>query len=245
MKPEAIEAIIQQVTKEVMAALSVEHSEASGAEVACTIEHSVLNPDMTEERIRTACNEAAACGLANVCVSPYFVPLAAELLAGSGVKVCTVVGFPHGAESRRAKEAEVREAILNGAQELDVAMNILAIKSGKSDEALQELKGLVEIARGRADVKAIYEQNLYTEDEKREALRIAVASGAAYIKISNALSGKKAEAEDVRFVRGIVGEGVKIKIDGGINDAAKIQELQQAGANRFGCSKSVQIVRGA
>ena len=190
MKPEAIEAIIQQVTKEVMAALSVEHSEASGAEVACTIEHSVLNPDMTEERIRTACNEAAACGLANVCVSPYFVPLAAELLAGSGVKVCTVVGFPHGAASRRAKEAEVREAILNGAQELDVAMNILAIKSGKSDEALQELKGLVEIARGRADVKAIYEQSLYTEDEKREALRIAIASGAAYIKISNALSGK-------------------------------------------------------
>ena len=240
-----LEAIITRVTKEVLAALNEQPAVTSGKEVAHTIEHSVLNPDMTEERIKKACSEAKACGLANVCVSPYFVSLAAECLADSGVKVCTVVGFPHGAASSAAKVAEIREAIKNGAQELDVTMNIIAIKSGKSADALRELVELVEMARGRAAVKAIYEQSLYTEAEKLEALRIAKASGADYIKISNALSGKKAEVEDVRFVRGIVGEGIGIKIDGGINDAAKVRELMQAGANRFGCSKSVQIVKGA
>lgn len=239
-----MEAIIARVTKEVLAALNERPAVKTGLDVACTIEHSVLNPDMTEERIRKACDEAKDCGLANVCVSPYFVPLAAECLSGSNVKVCTVVGFPHGAASAAAKITEVREAVKNGAQELDIAMNILAIKSGKGADALRELTELVELAKGRAAVKAIYEQSLYTETEKLEALRIAKASGAAYIKISNALSGKKAEAEDVRFVRGIVGEGIGIKIDGGINDAAKIRELMQAGANRFGCSKSVQIVKG-
>ena len=240
-----LEAMIARVTKEVLFALNEQPSVTSGKEVAHTIEHSVLNPDMTEERIKKACSEAKECGLANVCVSPYFVSLAADCLAGSTVKVCTAVGFPHGAASAAAKTAEVREAIKNGAQELDITMNILSIKSGKGEDALRELAELVDIARGRAAVKAIYEQSLYSEAEKLEALRIAKVSGAAYIKISNALSGKKAEAEDVRFVRGIVGEEIGIKIDGGINDAAKILELMQAGANRFGCSKSVQIVKGA
>lgn len=214
----------------------------SGAAVAGTIEHSVLNPDMTEEKIRQACQEARDCQLANVCVSPYFVQLAADCLSGSSVKVCTAVGFPHGAASTPAKLAETREALKNGAQELDVAMNILAIKSGRLDDALRDLSEVVHVARGRATVKAIYEQSLYTDEEKIAALKIAHAAGADYIKISNALSGKKACAEDVRFVRSVLGDQIGIKIDGGIGDAAKIHELMQAGANRFGCSKSVQIV---
>lgn len=240
-----IEAIVAKVTKEVLSALGSEKPAASsGAEVAHTIEHSVLNPDMTEQRIIQACKDARECLLANVCVSPYFVSLAADYLRGSGVKVCTVVGFPHGAASTAAKMAEAREAIKNGAEELDVAMNILAIKSGKNDDALRDLCEVVNIAKGKAAVKAIYEQALYTDEEKLVALSIAKASGADYIKISNALSGKKAEAEDVRFVRSIVGDGIGIKIDGGIGDAARIRELMQAGASRFGCSKSVEIAKG-
>lgn len=238
------EQIIEKVTKQVMAAIGeIKPANTSGAKVAHTIEHSVLDPDMSEERIIIACKEARECLLANVCVSPYFVSLAADYLRGSGVKVCTVVGFPHGAASTAAKMAEAREAIKNGAVELDVAMNIVAIKSGKNEDALRDLCEVVNIAKGRAAVKAIYEQGLYNDEEKLIALHIAKASGAEYIKISNALTGKKAAAEDVRFVRSIVGEGIGIKIDGGIGDAAKIAELMQAGANRFGCSKSVEIAK--
>lgn len=240
-----IEEIVGKVTKEVMAALGNAGQNAeSGAEVAGTIEHSVLNPDMSEQRIVEACKEARECLLANVCVSPYFVSLAADCLRGSGVKVCTVVGFPHGAASTAAKMTEAREAIKNGAEELDVAMNIVAIKSGKNDDAQKDLSEIVNIAKGRAAVKAIYEQGLYTEEEKLTALHIARACGVDYIKISNALTGKKATSEDVRFVRSIIGENIGIKIDGGIDNAGKIKELMQAGANRFGCSKSVKIVKG-
>lgn len=240
-----IESIVGKVTKEVMIALGkIENSAVSGADVANTIEHSVLNPDMDEKRIVKACKEAKECRLANVCVSPYFVSLAADCLRGSGVKVCTVVGFPHGAASTAAKMTEAREAIKNGAEELDVAMNILAIKSGKNDDAQKDLGEIVNIAKGRAVVKAIYEQGLYTEEEKISTLHIAKACGADYIKISNALTEKKATAEDVRFVRSVLGTGIGIKIDGGIDDASKIKELMQAGANRFGCSKSVKIVKG-
>jgi len=251
-----IDAIVEKVTREVLERLEKERGEGSaatgcrggakdpGADIAGAIEHSVLNPDTTADRIIEACREARELRMANVCVSPYYVPLAAERLKGSGVKVCAAVGFPHGAASTAAKVAEAKEAIKNGAEELDVAMNILAIKNADTDEAVRDLKAVVDVARGRAAVKAIYEQGLYTEAEKRAALNVAKAAGADFVKISNALTGKKACAQDVRFVRGVLGPGVGIKIDGGISDAATVRELMAAGAQRFGCSKSVQIIKG-
>lgn len=246
-----IEAIIAKVTEEVLLRAGKEQSGAgnarktdTGADIAGAIEHSVLNPDITAGRIVKACREARDYRMANVCVSPYYVSLAAGQLRGSGIKVCTVAGFPHGAASTAAKAAEAREAIKNGAEELDVAMNILAIKNGETDEAVRDLKEVINIARGRAAVKAIYEQGLYTEEEKPVALGVAKAAGADYVKISNALSGKKATSEDVKFVRGILGPGIGIKIDGGIADAATVRSLMAAGAQRFGCSKSVQIIKG-
>lgn len=246
-----IEAIVAKVTQEVLARAGREQggtgnvkTKETGADVAGTIEHSVMNPDTTADKIIKACREARECRMANVCVSPYYVSLAAEQLRGSGIKVCTAVGFPHGAASTAAKAAEAREAIKNGAEELDVAMNILAIKNGDIDEAVRDLKEVINIARGRAAVKAIYEQSLYTDAEKAAALGVAKAAGADYVKISNALSGKKATVEDVKFVRGILGQGIGIKIDGGISDAATVRSLMAAGAQRFGCSKSVQIIKG-
>jgi len=237
--------IVEKVTKEVMARMGENDCEnKSGADIAHTIEHSLLNPDMTKEQIIKGCKEAKAGRMANVCVSPYYVPIAADYLRGSGIKVCTVAGFPHGASSTAAKVAEVKEAIKNGAEEIDVAMNILAIKSGEHKDALEDLSEVVDIARGRAAVKAIYEHGLYTDEEKVTALNIAKASGADYIKISNALTAGKATVEDVKFVRGIVGDDIGIKIDGGISDAAKVRALMAAGAQRFGCSKSVEIVNG-
>lgn len=246
-----IESIVAKVTNEVLARIEKEQGGAggvkakdAGADIAHTIEHSVLNPDITADKIVKACREARECRMANVCVSPYYVALAAGQLAGSGIKVCAAIGFPHGAASTAAKVVEAREAIKNGAEELDVAMNILAIRNGEIDEAVRDLKEVVDIARGKAAVKAIYEQGLYTDAEKPAALGVAKAAGADYVKISNALSGKKAAVEDVKFVRGILGKGVGIKIDGGISDAATVRSLMAAGAQRFGCSKSVQIIKG-
>lgn len=240
-----IQDIVARVTKEVLARAGENSCETkSGADIAHTIEHSLLNPDITKEQIIKGCKEAKAGRMANVCVSPYYVPLAVSYLRGSGIKVCTVVGFPHGAASTAAKVAETKEAIRNGAEELDVAINMLAIKSGEMCDAQDDLCEVVNIAKGKAAVKAIYEQGLYTDEQKVAALGIIKASGADYIKISNALTGKKAAAEDVRFVRSIVGNGIGIKIDGGIATAQTVRELMAAGAQRFGCSKSVEIVEG-
>lgn len=244
-----IEEIVREVARETLARMDAEFgakggSRKSGAELAHTIEHSVMNPDATREAIIAACREARDGRMANVCVSPYYVSLAAEYLRGSGVKVCTAIGFPHGAATTAGKVAEAREAIQNGAEELDVAMNILAIKNGELKEAQRDLETVAGAARGRALIKAIYEQCLYSDEEKKAALLIARAVCADYVKISNALSGKKASAEDVRFVRSVIGCGMGIKIDGGIADAATVRELMAAGADRFGCSKSVQIISG-
>lgn len=244
-----IEKIVSEVTREIVARMnagfpSPQTGGKSGADIAHTIEHSVMNPDTTRDKIISACREARDGLMANVCVSPYYVSLAAECLRGSNVKVCTAVGFPHGAASTAAKVAEAREAIKNGAQELDVAMNILAIKNGELKEAQRDLEEVLDAARGRALIKAIYEQCLYSEQEKVAALQTIRAAGADFVKISNALSGKKACAEDVKFVRNVLGPGIGIKIDGGIGDAQTIRELMAAGADRFGCSKSVQVING-
>jgi deoxyribose-phosphate aldolase len=244
-----IEEIVAKVTQEVLARLGETApanpgAKESGADVAGTIEHSMLNPDTTAAQIIKACKEARDLRMANVVVSPYYVTLAAESLRGSGVKVCTAVGFPHGAMSTAAKIVEAREAVKNGAEEMDVSMNILAIKNGEIDEAIKDLKAVIDTVRGKALVKAIYEQGLYSDAEKEVALNVAKSAGADFVKISNALTGKKAIVEDVKFVRGILGNGIGIKIDGGISDAKTVRELMAAGAQRFGCSKSVQIIKG-
>jgi deoxyribose-phosphate aldolase len=247
-----IEAIVAKVTQEVYARLALAGQAGgakpdrarvlTGTQLAGALEHSLLNPDASAEKIRQGCEEAKTYGFANVCVSPYFVSFAKERLGGCGAGVCTPVGFPHGAASTRAKCAEIREAILNGATELDVSLQIVAIKSGDFDAVEKDLSEMVSVAGGRAKVKAIYEQGLLTEDEKRRTLEIIQKSGADFVKISNALTGAKACMEDVKFVRSVVGNGIRIKIDGGIKDAKTASVLLQAGADRLGCSASVQIV---
>lgn len=239
-----IEKIVARVTEEVYARLGDRAPQESASALAGTIEHSLLNPDASADTIRKGCEEAAKYGFANVCVSPYYVSMAAGLLRGSGVAVCTVAGFPHGAASTKAKCAEIREAIMNGATEIDVSMMFVAIKSGDFEGARKDLREMIEVAGGRAKIKAIYEQGILTDEEKVKALKIAVECGADFIKISNALTGKKACVEDVKFVRSVIGEKTLIKIDGGIKDAKTVRELIAAGAQRFGCSASVKIVTG-
>lgn len=245
-----IEAIVAKVTQEVYARLAETQTGEkparapmlSGAELAGKLEHSLLNPDTSADKIRQGCEEAKKYGFANVCVSPYFVRFAKERLGGSNVGICVPVGFPHGAASTKAKCAEIREAILNGATELDVSLQIVAIKSGDFAAVEKDLCEMISVAGGRAKVKAIYEQGLLTDDEKQKTLAIIQKIGPDYVKISNALTGAKACMNDVKFVRSLVGPKIGIKIDGGIKDAKTASILLWSGADRLGCSASVQIV---
>ena len=236
-----IDAFVNEVTKRVIARIGADYGSSSGDFIASTIEHSLMNPDTTRDTILQACKDVRELGMANICVSPYYVPTAAEY---GGITVCTAIAFPYGAATTPAKLEEIHEAIKNGAGELDVSINILAVKNADLYEVIRDLDAMISAVRGRAVVKAIYEQCMYTEAEKIQVLEIIKKSGADYVKISNAISGNKAVAEDVRFVRGILGSAVGIKIDGGISDSQTVRELMAAGADRFGCSKSVQIIKG-
>ena len=252
-----IEEIVARVTKEVLARIETGEadpkadagsSEAGlkdpGADIAYAVENSVLDPDATADKIIKACKDTKECRMASICVSPYYVSLAAEELRNSGVKVGVAIGFPHGAISTAAKVSEAKEAIKNGAEEIDVTMNIMAIKNGAISEAVRDLKEVVDAARGKAVVKAIYEQSLYSDTEKPAALNVAKSAGADYVKISNALTGKNALVEDVRFVRGVLGPGMGIKIDGNITTVKTAKELMAAGATRCGSARAVQIIKG-
>lgn len=247
-----IKEIVEKVTKEVYARIGAQglsfpelvapNLSYNKTEVASALEHSLLNPDMTREKMLAGCADVKKYRFANICVTPYFCSDAVEALRGSNIPVCVPVGFPHGAASTAAKSAEIRDAIMNGARELDLSLNIVGIKSGDWDAVEKDLKEMLSVVGGRAVAKAIYEQGLLSEEEKVKTLTLIKRCGADFIKISNALTGKKAVAEDVKFVRSIVGKGIGIKIDGGVKTAGTVKELLAAGADRIGASASVKIV---
>jgi deoxyribose-phosphate aldolase len=242
---EVVKKVTDEVYKQIGTCANAAQPAACAAELAGHIEHSILNPDMTREKIIAECALAKQYKFANVCVTPYFVREAAQALKACNVGVCAPVGFPQGAASTAAKICEIKECVANGATELDVELNIVAIKSGEFDEVKRELKAMVDAAGFGAKVKAIFEQGLLTDDEKKKTLEIIRDVAPAYVKISNALTGKAACKNDVAFVKGIVGDAVKIKIDGGIKTAAFAREILDSGAERIGCSASVAIVTGA
>jgi deoxyribose-phosphate aldolase len=224
---------------------AVSHGHGVYASVPGKLEHSLLDPGISREKIVKECELAGQFGLANVVVSPYYVECAADILGRTGVAVCSVVGFPHGAMSAAAKSAEMRECIRRGATEMDVSLNILAIKSGEVDAARRELQELIQIARGKCLVKAVYEQGAYTDEEKKIVLSLIRDVSCDFLKIQNVLSGKKAEEEDVKFVRGIVGAKVGIKIDGGVKTLERALEVFGAGADRIGLTASVAVAKEA
>lgn len=240
--------LIEKISKEVSEQIGTKPETVAGfknvSDLSSMLEYSMLNPDTTKEQILEAITIAKKLRLANICVSPYYASLAADYLRNSGIAVCVPVGFPHGAATTAAKAAEIREAVQNGATELDVEMNIPAIKSAHFDEARKDLAEMCNLARGKAKIKAIYEQGILSDEEKVKTLKIADECGVDYIKISNALTGKNACIEDVKFVRDCIGKSVGIKIDGGIRSAKTAIELLKAGANRFGVSKPAQILGG-
>lgn len=210
--------------------------------IASCIEHTLFKPDVNIRTILGGCADAKRYNFTNMCVSPYYVSTVVKELAGTKVKTCTVAGFSHAAASTKAKIAEINEAVNKDADEIDVSLMITAVKSGDYEAFESDLKQMVDCAKGRITVKAIYEQGLYTDEERLKVLSIIKNSGVQFVKISNALTGKAANKEDVKFVRLQVGEDIGIKIDGGIKTFDQAVEILSAGANRIGCSASVKIV---
>jgi len=245
-----IDMIVSQVTEKVMSRLSPSEKALltvdSKEDIAGKLEYSLLNPDMSVEKMREGCKIAREWCLGVICATPYLVPTAVEATAGSNVKVCSIAGFPHAAASTEAKLAEIRYLTDLGADEIDVALNICAVKYDRYDDVSRDLEAMINAARGRAAIKAIYEQGLYTIGERGHVLAIIKSSGAEFIKISNNLpGGRKACAEDVRYVRERVGRGMKIKVDGGVKTLDTAISLFEAGANRIGLTAAVEVCQAA
>ncbi len=214
--------------------------------VATLIDHTLLKPEATREDIRKLCEEAAKFGFASVCINPWNVAQAAELLRGSQVKVCTVVGFPLGATLPQAKIFEAEEAIKLGAQEIDMVENVGALKSGQDEIVEQDIRGVVEAChRGGAICKVILETALLTREEKVRASVAAKKAGADFVKTSTGFSSGGATAEDVALMRAAVGAEMGIKAAGGIRSLEDVKKMVNAGATRIGASASVKIVEQA
>lgn len=210
--------------------------------LASMIDHTILKPEAGKEQVETICREAREYGFASVCVNSSYVPLCAELLRDTEVKVCTVIGFPLGAMSTAAKAAEARQAILDGAEELDMVIHIGMLKDGNNEYVEQDIHSVVEEARGKAAVKVIIETCLLSEEEKIRACMLAKKAGADYVKTSTGFSTGGATAEDIALMKNTVGKDMKVKASGGIRTREKAEEMRKAGADRIGTSSGIRIV---
>ncbi len=213
--------------------------------LARIIDHTLLKPDATKQEIEKLCLEAKHYQFASVCINPTYVKLCAQLLSGSNVKVCTVIGFPLGATSSLTKLFETDQAILDGANEVDMVINIGMLKSGEYDFVEKDIIGVVTIARKHnVLVKVIIETGLLTDEEKIKVCEIAKKSGADFVKTSTGFVKGGATASDIALMRKIVGSEMGVKASGGVRTQEQALELIASGANRIGASASVKIVTG-
>jgi deoxyribose-phosphate aldolase len=211
--------------------------------IAALIDHTILKPEATRNDVVKICREARQYGFASVCVNPYWVPLVRAELAGSAVKVCTVVGFPLGATSTEAKVAETAVAVRVGATEIDMVINIGALRSGDDDAVRQDIRQVVETAHeAGAIVKVILETALLDDAQKATACALAKQAGADFVKTSTGFSTSGATAHDVALMRSVVGPGMGIKAAGGIRTLNDLRAMTAAGATRIGASASIKIV---
>lgn len=209
--------------------------------IAQYIDHTYLKADATHERIVALCHEAITNGFAAVCINPYWVSLAKKELKHSAVKVATVVGFPLGATSTAAKVAETKQAVQDGAHEIDMVISIGALLSGHLDSVKQDIAAVVKAAEN-ADVKVIIEAAYLSDDQKRQACQLACEAGAHFVKTSTGFGPSGATEADVRLMRAVVGKNIGVKAAGGIRTLTKAKAMITAGATRIGASAGVQIV---
>ena len=212
--------------------------------IASMIDHTLLKPEATPAQVEKLCAEAAEYHFASVCVNPVYIPLAARLLDGTGVKVCCVVGFPLGAIAPEQKAAEAASCAAMGAEELDMVIHVGAAKAGDWALVQRDIAGVVKAAAGRT-IKVIIETCLLTDEEKVKACEAAKAAGADFVKTSTGFSTGGATTHDIALMRKTVGPEMGVKASGGIRDYGTAMAMIEAGANRIGASAGIEIVAAA
>lgn len=214
--------------------------------LAAYIDHTLLRADARKEEILQLCTEAADHGFHSVCINPYWVSLARDILATTPVKVCTVVGFPLGATTAETKRREALQAVIGGAGEVDMVLNIGALKGNYLSDVKDDISYVAEVVHGGGGIlKVILETCLLSDAEKEQAAQIAVEAGTDFVKTSTGFSTGGATVEDVALLRRVVGPDIGVKASGGIRTTADALRMIHAGANRLGCSASLAIVQGA
>jgi deoxyribose-phosphate aldolase len=208
------------------------------------IDHTLLKPQASEEEIIKICAEAREYGFASVCVNAYYTSLVRRELEGTNVKTCVVVGFPLGATTKEVKAFETKQAIEDGAQEVDMVVNVGAIKSNKYEIVKEDIKAVVDAANGNALVKVILETCLLTDEEKVKACQIAKEVGADFVKTSTGFSTGGATVHDIKLMRETVGKDMGVKASGAVRTTEDAKAVIEAGASRIGASSSIAIVQG-
>lgn len=211
--------------------------------LAKVIDHTLLKPTATREQIETLCREAAEHGFCSVCVNPYWVPLAAKMLKGTGVKTCTVIGFPLGANTTEVKGFEAKTALENGADELDMVINIGALKSKDYDTVLQDIRALRALGDNFV-LKVIIETSELTDEEKVKACELAAEAKADFVKTSTGFTKGGATVHDVALMKKSIPAGMQVKASGGVRTREDAEAMLAAGATRLGASSGIKIVEG-
>ncbi|MEY4648333.1 MAG: hypothetical protein RL009_749 [Actinomycetota bacterium] len=214
-------------------------------QVASVIDHSVLKPDATKQDIIDGCEVARRYQTATLCIRPCDVSLAAELLRGSGVGVATVIGFPHGTTTTATKVFESVEAIDNGANELDMVLNVSALVSGDFDFVRRDIEAVVQAAKARladCSIKVIFETALLTADQIVKACELTEEAGADYVKTSTGFASAGATLENVRLMKATVGDRLKVKSSGGVKTLDQLIDFMDAGVSRSGCSATASVM---
>jgi deoxyribose-phosphate aldolase len=208
------------------------------------IDHTALKAELTKEDIKKLCDEAKQYGFYSVCVNPTWVKMCSDLLTGSDVDICTVIGFPLGATTPEVKAFETKNAINNGATEVDMVINIGALKDGNDQLVLEDIRAVVNEAKGKALTKVIIETSLLTKEEKVRACKLSVEAEADYVKTSTGFSTGGATVEDIALMRETVGPEIGVKASGGVRNKEAAEEMIAAGATRIGASTGVAIMEG-
>ena len=211
-------------------------------DIAKYIDHTILKPQSTVEDVKKLCKEAKEYNFASVCVNGCYAKLVSTELAGSDVKTCVVTGFPLGAMTKEAKAFETIDAIKNGANEIDMVINVGALKGEDYDLVKEDIEAVVNAAKGKAIVKVIIEECLLTDEEKVKACEISKEAKADFVKTSTGFSTGGATKEDIALMRKTVGEGLGVKASGGVRDYNTAMDMINAGASRIGASASISIV---
>jgi deoxyribose-phosphate aldolase len=207
-------------------------------------DHTVLRTYTSQSIVKEFCAEAIRYRMASVCVNPVHVAFVRDQLKGTGVKTCTVIGFPLGANTPAVKALEAADAIRNGAEEVDMVINIGALRDGNDELVYEDIRGVVEAARGKALVKVIIETCYLTKAEKLRACELCLRAGADFVKTSTGFGTAGATVEDIRLIRQAVGGRMRIKASTGVDDRETARRMIEAGADRLGLSRSVQVIEG-